>query len=155
MTDTENVDVATPANPGRTQDGRFAPGYSGNPAGMKKGTRHHVSRMLEKMMADDAEAVMRSVIQAAQNGDNTAAKIIIDRVAPARKDATIEFPLPKLENAKDAAMAMGEVVAAVSEGELSPDEGQAVAKLLEGYARLTELTELEARIRALEEASQK
>ncbi len=148
MTDNE---TEAPRNNGRDTDGRFTAGNPGRP----RGARHKTTVMLEKMMRDDAESVMRAVIQAAQNGDTAAARIVVDRMAPARKDTTIEFPLPKLENAKDAAMAMGEVVAAVSEGELSPDEGQAVAKLLEGYARLTELSELEARIRALEEATLK
>jgi hypothetical protein len=33
-----------PANAGREQDGRFAPGCSGNPAGKKAGTRHKATR---------------------------------------------------------------------------------------------------------------
>ena len=63
-------------NAGREQAGRFAPGCSGNPAGMKVGTRHRATRLAEKMMGDDCEQVVRAVIEAAKGGDMTAAKII-------------------------------------------------------------------------------
>ena len=44
---------------GRIQGGRFVPGVSGNPAGKPPGARARATRLAEKMMAGDAEAVLR------------------------------------------------------------------------------------------------
>lgn len=147
---TDNIEA--PRNSGRNADGTFA---LGNP-GKAKGTRHRTTRMLERMMQEDAEAVMRAVIDAARNGDTAAARMIIDRVAPAaRKDAPIDYPLPKVENTEAAAVAMSAVIEAVGAGELTPEEGASVSKLLTDYARLAELGDLERRIAALEAATGK
>jgi len=48
------------------------------------------------------------------------------------------------------AAALGTVAAAVAGGDLSPEEGQAVAAVLETQRRAIETAELEARIAALE-----
>jgi hypothetical protein len=48
-------------NAGQTHKrGPWAPGVSGNPAGMKVGTRHRATRLAEKLMAGDTEAVVKS-----------------------------------------------------------------------------------------------
>jgi hypothetical protein len=71
--------TAPPANAGRLQGGRFVPGVSGNPAGKKPGTRHRATRLAEKLMAGDAEAVVRAIIDAAKGGDMTATRLVLDR----------------------------------------------------------------------------
>jgi hypothetical protein len=42
-----------PEKTGRNQDGTFAPGVSGNPAGRPKGSRHKLSEDFFKALADD------------------------------------------------------------------------------------------------------
>ena len=70
-------------NAGQThKGGPWAPGVSGNPAGMKVGTRHRATRLAEKLMADDIEGVVNAVVTAAQGGDMQACKIVLDRIAP-------------------------------------------------------------------------
>jgi hypothetical protein len=46
-----------PNKSGRGQDGRFQPGVSGNPGGMPKGTKHHATRMVERLFENDAEEI--------------------------------------------------------------------------------------------------
>jgi hypothetical protein len=46
------------------QGGQFAPGCSGNPAGMKIGTRHRTARLAQRMMSGDAEDVVKAVVVA-------------------------------------------------------------------------------------------
>ena len=48
--------------------------------------------------------------------------------------------------------AAGSVLTAVSEGELTPIEGTRVMGLIDSYRRTLELTEIEERLRALENA---
>ena len=46
-----------PESTGRNQDGTFAPGFSGNPAGRPKGARHKLSeRFLDALLRDFEKA---------------------------------------------------------------------------------------------------
>ena len=67
-----------------------------------------------------------------------------------RRGRPVTLDLPALTNAADLAAALGSVVNAVASGELSPEEGQAVAAILEGQRRALETVDLEQRLSALE-----
>jgi hypothetical protein len=84
-------------------------------------------------------------------GDSVALRLCLDRLAPPRKDSPAEFPLPRMTSARDAAEAAGAVLQAVSEGDLTQTEGAQVMALVDSYRRTLEVTELEARMAALEE----
>ncbi len=86
----------------------------------------------------------------ALEGDTTALRLCIERIAPARKDAPIEFDLPDIETAEDAASAARSILRAVASGNITPLEATSVMGLLEQFRRTLELTELEMRIQALE-----
>jgi len=110
------------ANAAKKQRGRpFKPGRSGNPVGKAKGTRHRITVLAEKMMEDDAPAVVTAVLGAAKAGDMTAARIILDRVAPARRGRPVKFTLPTLETAAEIVRGLGAIVTAVADGTLTPD----------------------------------
>ena len=131
----------------------FKPGVSGNPSGRPRGSRNKTTVLVEKLLADDAEAVARSVIVAARAGDMAAARIVLDRLCPVRRDQPIEIDLPSITGASDALAAMGVVLDAVAEGSLTPSEGEAVSTLLDRYLRAIEINDLETRISRLEGAS--
>lgn len=137
-------------NSGREHDGRFRPGQSGNLAGKPKGTRHRATEMVETLMAGDAEAIARAVIEKAREGDMMAARIVLDRIAPARKGRAVSFTLPPVTNAGDLAMANAAVLAALSAGEITTDEATDVSKVLDLMGGAFERRDLEARIAALE-----
>jgi hypothetical protein len=124
----------------------FRPGNRGRP----KGSRHKVTVLCEKLMRDDATEIVRAVIAAARSGDMTACKIVLDRIAPVRKGRPIRFNLPDSRNAEDVAAALEAVVGAMANGELTPDEAQMVANVLEIRRRAIETVDLENRLRVLE-----
>ena len=74
----------------------------------------------------------------------------MERISPVPKDQPVSFSLPKMSNALDASEAAGSVLTAVSEGELTPIEATRVMGLIDSYRRTLELTEIEARLQALE-----
>ncbi len=86
-------------------------------------------------------------------GDVTAIRLCMERVAPPRKGRTVDFPLPAFEKVEDTVTTIGAVLQAVSEGRLTPEEGAAVAGLIEMKRKSIETVELEARLAALEERS--
>ena len=53
-------------------------------------------------MQDDAEAIVKKVVEAARGGDLVAARLVLDRIAPARRDGPVRFELPKIETAAEA-----------------------------------------------------
>lgn len=137
-------------NSGAKHDSRWRPGQSGNPAGKPKGARHKTTLLAEKLMQDDAEAVVNAVLTAAKGGDMTAARIVVDRLCPARKDNPVTFALPHIECAADAAGAMAAILSAVAAGDLTPVEAETISKLVETHIRALEASEFERRLAALE-----
>ena len=55
------------------------------------------------------------------------------------------------ETAADTAKAMASVLEAVAEGDITPSEGTAIAGIIEHHRRAIETTEIEERLRTLED----
>ena len=131
---------------GRSADGTFTTGNSGRPKGARSRTTMAVLELLEGR----AEALTQRAVDLALAGDTTALRLCLERVAPPRKDNPVQFKLPQMTTARDAAQAAGAVLEAVSGGDLTPTEGAQVMSLVDSYRRTLEVTELEARVAALE-----
>lgn len=142
-----------PDNTGRKQGGRFAPGTSGNPAGKPVGTRHRVTRDIEALLEGQHEALTKKAIEKGLEGDITALRLCLDRLAPPRKDAPISVDLPPVKSAADAVEASAALLAAVASGDVTPDEAGRVMALLTAHKSILEAGDHEARIAALESAS--
>lgn len=131
---------------GRDAAGRFGPGNPGKP----RGTRHKATQAALALLDGEAGALTRKAIDMALAGDTTALRLCLERISPPRRDSPVQFALPRMETARDAARAAGAVLEAVAAGELTPTEGAHLMALVETYRRTLETTELEARVAALE-----
>jgi hypothetical protein len=106
--------------------GRFVKGTGGRP----KGSRNKVSIQVDGLLDGEAETITRKCISLAMQGDATAMRICMDRIAPVRKGRAI----PKLER-KEGEGSVEALLRAVLDGEITPDEGQSVVDLIESAAR--------------------
>ena len=106
------------------------------------------------LLEGEAEALTRKAVEMALAGDGVALRLCLDRIAPPRKDSPVTFPLPRMTTAQDAAQAAGAVLEAVSMGELTPIEAMQIMGLIDSFRRTLEVTELEARVAALERVAQ-
>ncbi len=131
--------------------GRWRKGVSGNPAGASTGSRNRVTKAAEALLDGEAETLTRKAVDLALDGDTTALRLCLERIVPLRKDAPVQFDLPPMKGAEDAARAAGAVVAAVAQGELTPTEGAHVMGLVDAYRRALETSELDARLHKVEE----
>jgi hypothetical protein len=129
---------------------RFRKGESGNPGGRPPGSRNKATLLIEKLLDDGAKDIATKAIELAKNGDSTALRLCLDRIAPARRDRHIAFKLPKLEKPEHAIAAAAAIVEAVANTELTPSEAAEMMKLVEGYTRILEAEDHEQRLRALE-----
>lgn len=124
----------------------FAPGNPGKP----KGARNRATRLLEALLGDSAEAVAIAVISAAKGGDTAAARLVLERVLPARKDSPVTIKLPADVSAAGLVAAGRAVLKSVATGQLTPSEGDAMMGLLERQRRIIDTANLEGRLAALE-----
>ena len=129
-------------------DGRFGVGNPGRPRGSKNKATQAALALLE----GEAEALTRKAVDLALAGDTTALRLCMERLLSPRRDVPVVIDLPPLHSARDAAEAVGVVVAAVGRGELTPLEGAAVVGLIDSYRRTLEVTELKERVAELKEA---
>ncbi len=131
---------------GRNADGTFGPGNPGKP----RGTRHKATQAAQALLNGQTEALTQKAVDMALEGDTVALRLCLERIAPPRRDAPVAFSLPKLDGPQDAAQAAASILAAVSAGDLTPQEAAHIMALVETYRRTLETTELEARISHLE-----
>lgn len=102
-------------------------------------------------MADDAEAITRAVIEAAKGGDLTAARLVLDRIAPPRREPATPIDLPTIETAADLPGGVAAILQAVANGDLTPSEASRLSGLLADAGRALETAEIEERLAAIEE----
>lgn len=133
---------------GREKNGRFAPGNPGKP----KGARHKATRAALKLLDGEAKAVTRKCIDRALEGEPTALRLCIERLAPVRKDTPVNFELPRIGSAREAANAAAAILDAVANAQLTPIEGAQVMGLVETFRRTLESSEFEQRIADIEKA---
>ena len=131
---------------------QFKPGQSGNPAGRPTGSRNATTLAVEALLEGQAEAITQRVVNAALEGDLSAIKMVLDRVAPARKSRPVIIDIPPTVDARGVALAQAAVVASVAGGDITPDEGMALSGLLEARRKAIETEELAARLQHLEAA---
>ena len=128
------------------ETGKFAPGNPGRP----QGARHKVTLAVEDLLRGEAEGLTRKAVDLALSGDTTALRLCLERIAPPRKDAPVNFDLPEMTNASEAVTAASAILSAVADGDITPLEGATVMGLIEKYRRVLETSEFDARIAALE-----
>lgn len=131
----------------------FRKGQSGNPRGRPVGARHKATLAAEALLDGEAEALTRKAIEAALGGDTVAMRLCLERILPARRSRPVQFAMPPLKSVADAGAAMAAIVDAVTAGQISPDEGAELSRLLENFVKVFEVSDLERRLRVLEDAA--
>ena len=123
----------------------FRKGESGNPKGRPKGTGPNAK--FRNAIEQDLPEIISAMVSEARNGDVAAAKLLMDRTIPAVKpvDSPVTLPLSGGLTASSY-----NVLSAIGEGLVSPDQG---SKLLQGLATaagVEDLAVLRDRLEAIE-----
>ena len=102
------------------------------------------------LLGNDLEAITQALIEKAKAGESWAIKLVIDKLIPNAKDQPVTFRLPRMEGAHDLRQALSGILTAISKGKLTPDEGQAVAAVLNGLGLALIVEELETQLEHLQ-----
>jgi hypothetical protein len=132
----------------------WKPGQSGNPRGKPAGARNKATLAVLALMEKGAKEITTAVVKAAKAGDLTAARMILDRLAPPAKERPVSLTLPDTTTAEGIAQAQGAILQAVAAGDLLPGEAATLAGVVEARRRALETMELEQRITALEDLAE-
>ena len=156
VSDLRGAGLMSAENTAGKQRGRpFQKGQSGNPDGRPNGSRNATTLALETLLDGQATALTQKAIDVALTGDIPALRLCLDRILPPRKDSPVAFDLPEMKTLNDAVPAMGALVKAVGQGDLTPTEAGELTKMVQAFAKIIETAELEERVRKLEEAIDK
>jgi hypothetical protein len=131
---------------------QWKPGQSGNRRGKPKGCKHKATQLAEQMIGDEADKIIRAVIDGALAGDATCLRLCLERIAPPLKERPVSLVLPEAKDAAGIADAQQSILDAAASGAILPSEAVILSGLVEARRRAVETQALEARITALEAA---
>jgi hypothetical protein len=129
---------------------RWQKGTSGNLAGKPTGSRNKATLAVLTLMEQGAKEITEAVVAAAKTGDLTAARMILDRLAPHAKERPVSVDLPDTSTVEGINAAQQAILQAVAAGDLLPGEGTALAGIVEARRKSIETLQLDLRIAALE-----
>jgi hypothetical protein len=132
---------------GRDSKGRFGPGNAGKPPG----SRHRTTQAVEALLDGEAEVLTRKAVELALEGDTTALRLCLERIAPPRREAPVTVEIPVIETAGDLPKAIAVLLQAAGRGDLTPGEAGRLAALVGEAGKALELHDIEVRLQRLEE----
>jgi hypothetical protein len=130
----------------------FPKGASPNPGGRPKVVGH--IRELAKKHSKEAVRTLLAVMKNAKSPPAArvaAATAMLDRGYGRPGPGAVQFTLPDLGSAGDAATAMAAIAKAVASGDVTPTEATDLARLIEIYVKTIEASEFESRLAAVEQ----
>ena len=133
----------------------FVKGQSGNPAGRQRGSRNKRTILSEKLFDEHAEELTRNAIELANKGHAAALHVCMDRVFPRGKHRPVNFELRPITTVADALAAMGDILQAVADGDLTAPEAAELSKMVQNVGQTATNAALEGRVAALESDAEK
>ena len=131
----------------READGRFA---KGNPGGPGRPRARDRIAALDQIVANAGADLIEAALKVATDGNVRAIEMLLDRIWPARRGRPVEVEAPEIRAVADVVPASAAVTSAVLDGDLTPGEGAAVARVIEAHGSMIELVDLERRMTELE-----
>jgi hypothetical protein len=97
---------------------------------------------LEALLDGQADALTAKAIELALAGDMQALRLWMDRILPPRRDRPVNFDLPPIDNAPDAAATISAVLTATAAGDITPADAGEISKVIELFTKVYKGAEL-------------
>lgn len=128
---------------------KFKPGESGNKAGRPPGIKDRRVELRE-LLRPHAADLMQTAVNLALGGDQAALRMCLDRICPTIK-ATAEPVETGITTSGSLAEQGQALFHAAAKGKITSDVASKLMSILSGQVRIAEATNLDDRIKALEE----
>jgi hypothetical protein len=135
MTATESLSNQSPRR-GRP----FAKGNSGR----KLGSKNKATQISAQLLDGERDELIRTALDLAKGGNTDMLKFLLNRILP--KQRTVKVELPVLRETHDIIHALTNVTTAVTDGQISPDEGASLASMIEATGRTLSNHEIEEKL---------
>jgi hypothetical protein len=132
----------------RHSDGRFAKGNRGGPG--RPRARERITA-LDERVAEAGDDLIEAALKVAKDGNVRAIEMLLERIWPARRGRPVEIDAPDIRGVPDLVPATAAVTTAVLNGDVTPREGAAAARVIEAHRSMIVLVDLERRMKELEE----
>jgi hypothetical protein len=123
----------------------FQAGNSGRPPGSKNRT----TRLVEQLVAGDAEQLTRKMLELAKAGNVRCLEYCLEHILPKRSGRPLDLRLPSINSASDLMAAIAAITAA-NNGDISAEEAGYLVRFLEGCANIITTNDFAVRLEALE-----
>jgi hypothetical protein len=127
----------------------FEPGNSFG-RGRPKGSKNQATLEREALLSEFGSAILKKCISEALKGRDVPMRLCMERLAPPARHQAIAFKLPSIRTPADVSRASAAVWKAVSDGNITIEDAEALMRVLEAHQRLAEVGEIHHRIEALE-----
>ena len=127
---------------------KFEKGQSGNPQGRPKGVGQ--AEKLRQAIEADVPDIITAMVDAAKDGDTSAAKLLLDRSIPAIKPTQQTASVDGLSG-KTLSEQGAFIIEAMGSGDLSPEQAQQMLAGLASLSKIREVDDLVKRIEQLED----
>ena len=150
--------MPAPNNAKKTRGRPFEPGNKMG-RGRPQGSRNKATLAVQELLEGEAEKLARKAIERALAGDLMALRLCLERIAPPARDQPVRFTFTPPQSAEQIPAAIGRVIKAASNENLTLTQAQAIISLLDRQRQAFETTELADRVaeveRLLEERGQR
>ena len=117
--------------------GSFKPGQSGNPAGKSPGQTPRA--IFRKLVGDNLQAIVETLVANAKAGDTQAAKVLADRLVPALKPTSDSMSLKVSGTLTEQGAA---IVAAMASGKVTPDQAKSAMDVILAQSHLIDQADI-------------
>jgi hypothetical protein len=111
--------------------------------------------LVESLLEQEAEPLTLKLIERAKEGEMPAMRLCMERLMPVRKDRSVDISLPPSETMQQIFVAIGQVFAAITQGDITPAEGESLTNVLLAQKEAIVKADLERRIEELERREEK
>jgi len=133
---------------------RGKPFEKGNP-GRRPGQPNKRTQFLNAIGQANAIGIISKTVECAKQGKPWAVQLVLERLYPPMRSRLVQFPLPPLNSLADIQDAIAAVLQGVAAGQLTIEEGDQLANILERHGKAINDAEIEARLKRLEDAELK
>ena len=119
--------------------------------GRPSGSRNKKTVLIEELLADNSEPLLRKALQLALKGNTQMLRLLLDPVLRRPKDAPVTIgPLP-MGTPEELLQSQARVMQELASGKLSLNQVEQIFQMLENARKLMETHDLDQRLRAMEQ----